>query len=617
MKYKITIKKENLIIKDIECSHFPFLIGRSKKADLTLDDPHISRQHAELIFEEDKLFLLKRKEKIEISAPMSFDIPPYTFIIDMVQEEISLIEETEALMADLKIPSTVNEETKVASEHPQAKIVILKGSSPHESYDLIGHDVVIGRDENCDISIEDPKASREHARIFLKNNHYMISDLESSNGVCVNHKPIQTDHPLTSGDHIQIGDSILQFALFSEHLQSLNQTSSFSESTADATKTGVMIPQWNTPQSPIKSYGLLSQNFFHRYKKPIYAGLAMIFLCIVYLSIQPSSSSKVQRSTAQENHQSLVTPQEQDPLGSLVKEDREYILVKMNEAKDLIKNRKYAQANIVLQEIFVIVPNYKGAKALEETIRYTLDQQAEEEEKHQGRVEEQKLDEEIKYHLRIALDYFNREQWEKAAAEYEKILELNPEHEEAQRKKMTIAEKLQKKIHSSTKKTASTKNKNKKAEQLLAEGSTLSEAGQINQAMEKWRKVLKIEGINPEYYSKADQFIQYAKNKLNEKYTPLLAQVNALIESKEYLQAEQIVNAILSDSPSHAEALEALQTIRNALHQRARQEYTEAIIEENLGRTDQANAKFKWIIEKIPASDEYHRKAKAKLKKYE
>lgn len=89
------------------------------------------------------------------------------------------------------------------------KLVILSGAGKGLEYD-IEKDAVLGRQgDNC-IPIPDPKVSRQHTRIFCRNNSYYIEDLGSCNGTTVNAKNI-TCQPLVFGDRIAIGDTMIVF----------------------------------------------------------------------------------------------------------------------------------------------------------------------------------------------------------------------------------------------------------------------------------------------------------------------------------------------------------------------------------------------------------------------
>ncbi len=65
--------------------------------------------------------------------------------------------------------------------------------------------ITIGRKSSCDIVLDDPQISREHARVIVSDASAAIQDLSSGNGVQVNGRRIQGLQRLTVGDRIQIG----------------------------------------------------------------------------------------------------------------------------------------------------------------------------------------------------------------------------------------------------------------------------------------------------------------------------------------------------------------------------------------------------------------------------
>ena len=71
---------------------------------------------------------------------------------------------------------------------------------------------LIGRGKDVDVSLLDPKVSREHAHIVRRDDGYLIEDLQSLNGTRVNGEPLQTSRRLRAGDEIQIGHFRLRFA---------------------------------------------------------------------------------------------------------------------------------------------------------------------------------------------------------------------------------------------------------------------------------------------------------------------------------------------------------------------------------------------------------------------
>jgi S-DNA-T family DNA segregation ATPase FtsK/SpoIIIE len=65
--------------------------------------------------------------------------------------------------------------------------------------------ITIGRKSSCDLVLDDPQISREHARVIVSDASAAIQDLSSGNGVQVNGRRIQGLHRLAVGDRIQIG----------------------------------------------------------------------------------------------------------------------------------------------------------------------------------------------------------------------------------------------------------------------------------------------------------------------------------------------------------------------------------------------------------------------------
>ena len=76
------------------------------------------------------------------------------------------------------------------------------------------YSVTVGRGTSCNIVLNDPKASIEHA-VFLKSGkEYNIIDIESSNGIFVNEVKVKVSCKIKEGDVIQIGESYLKATYF-------------------------------------------------------------------------------------------------------------------------------------------------------------------------------------------------------------------------------------------------------------------------------------------------------------------------------------------------------------------------------------------------------------------
>jgi hypothetical protein len=71
-------------------------------------------------------------------------------------------------------------------------------------------EVTIGRLPECDVVVDDPGASRQHAQIRRTDGGFVLVDLGSTNGTLVNDEPIR-EHVLENGDRITIGETVLEF----------------------------------------------------------------------------------------------------------------------------------------------------------------------------------------------------------------------------------------------------------------------------------------------------------------------------------------------------------------------------------------------------------------------
>lgn len=111
----------------------------------------------------------------------------------------------------------------VADHRVHATLVIERGSSAGKQFPLSDRDANIGRWDadggvfpDVDLDTDDPEAkvSRRHARISLRDGHYLIEDLGSTNGTFVNrgHRLASGErHPLKDGDEIIVGKTFLRF----------------------------------------------------------------------------------------------------------------------------------------------------------------------------------------------------------------------------------------------------------------------------------------------------------------------------------------------------------------------------------------------------------------------
>jgi len=92
----------------------------------------------------------------------------------------------------------------------------------------------IGRNDDCDLQLDDPKASRNHAIVQHTGGNYYLIDIASKNGCFLNSKRISAPSTLKNGDQIRIGDTVFQFSMdeVSDDSPDMDQTMIITKQTA-------------------------------------------------------------------------------------------------------------------------------------------------------------------------------------------------------------------------------------------------------------------------------------------------------------------------------------------------------------------------------------------------
>jgi hypothetical protein len=90
------------------------------------------------------------------------------------------------------------------------KLEILSGKREGDVVDLSNEGVDIGNRKTAKLSIRDPWISWNHAKIVFEDGRFVIEDMGSSNGTCVNGKKV-TRQPLVPSDEIMLGKTRIRF----------------------------------------------------------------------------------------------------------------------------------------------------------------------------------------------------------------------------------------------------------------------------------------------------------------------------------------------------------------------------------------------------------------------
>lgn len=214
-------------------------VGRSLNNDIVINDPNISRNHAELEVVKDGIlvrdldstngtFINNRKIKegvARVGDEIAFD--KAVFKVERKFEEAPTLVGEKLSIEKTQINSTVSDKTQVttATLH-QFLLLGVSSEVSGKTFSLDKSEVIIGRSPECDIVIQDNTVSARHARLIQRNNSWNIEDLDSTNGTFVNNKRVTKAYPLVGGEIIRLGKVELKFQAVTQ--QSQTQTTQIS-----------------------------------------------------------------------------------------------------------------------------------------------------------------------------------------------------------------------------------------------------------------------------------------------------------------------------------------------------------------------------------------------------
>lgn len=74
----------------------------------------------------------------------------------------------------------------------------------------IGSEATVGRAQGCSIVLDEQYVSQVHARFFVRGDTLFVEDLGSTNGTWVNGSRVVGQIPIRAGNHVQIGNLIME-----------------------------------------------------------------------------------------------------------------------------------------------------------------------------------------------------------------------------------------------------------------------------------------------------------------------------------------------------------------------------------------------------------------------
>lgn len=100
------------------------------------------------------------------------------------------------------------------SKAAPTKVVVTEGPLAGTSLPLRGQSILIGRNPECALVLDDDYASGRHCRIFQDPStpgHWVVEDLGSTNGTFIGRDKLTSPQPVEIGTTLRIGKTLLEF----------------------------------------------------------------------------------------------------------------------------------------------------------------------------------------------------------------------------------------------------------------------------------------------------------------------------------------------------------------------------------------------------------------------
>jgi len=196
----------------------PVTVGRSTGNTIVIKDAAISRTHLEIVLGNNGLYYARdlgsangmsvnghREQHVPLKPGDLIELGAYLLIFSVATDSD----------AD---PTRMGRETRIEGTGQRRSVVATNGSPNYiaaasdddeggiaASLTLYGKAVAtIGRASENDLVLDDPQVSRRHAQVRWNGAQYVISDLNSTNGVYINGERVR-EAPLIEGARVQIG----------------------------------------------------------------------------------------------------------------------------------------------------------------------------------------------------------------------------------------------------------------------------------------------------------------------------------------------------------------------------------------------------------------------------
>jgi pSer/pThr/pTyr-binding forkhead associated (FHA) protein len=200
---------------DCELSDAELVLGRSPDSDIVIGDPLVSGRHARIVVTDGQVRLddlnsrngtFVNDQRVQATTQLTPGdrIRVGGWTAELVSRDNGAeVPPTQLVGVTATAPAPAIDATVPEAIAPSpSPVVVLRG--PNIERILADGQLTIGRAPTCDIVVDSPRVSREHARIKTRGRAFMLEDLTSRNGTYLNGERVEAAE-LSPGDEVTIG----------------------------------------------------------------------------------------------------------------------------------------------------------------------------------------------------------------------------------------------------------------------------------------------------------------------------------------------------------------------------------------------------------------------------
>ena len=569
----------------------------------------------------------------------------------------------------------VDEDAKtkaISLEKVVAKLILRSGAANFTELVIEKNELLIGRGQDCDIIIDDKKASRKNSLIRRAGLHFSIKDLDSSNGTYVNGEKI-TETELNSDDLIQIGNVEIEFKVTSLDYESkqgefiavpeeaLQESAPLADQMMGSVTAGSGVAAGLDPQlgagggvsgdlglggadsqpisgitgiggeSPGKKKTLI-ERFKALPKRTQIIGMIAGGLFFLWLMSEDEEPKKIQKKVDQKKSDKPVASASKSPtpdasgssasgaasdlvFDQLPPEKKKYVESQHDLAFDYYKNKEYDKALFEIEKVFSIVSDYKDSREIERYAREGKRKLEAIEEENRKRAEAQALKAKIADNLAQIKELMDKKNYTKAKELYAEVLAVDPDNAQIATWSKEI-EQYEEDQRVLQQRLEAQRDINEQGWKFYREANALSKKKKYHDAVEVLKKIKEMGVTDQKLVSRAQSEIIRCKNEIKSLREPILKEAQDAENSGDYETSFKLYQKSTVIDPPHPEGYAGMNRIRGFLHEKAKAAYIEGIFAESYSDFASAEKFYRECLKVAPPEDIYHDRAKRKLSRF-